>query len=838
MRHPSQDTLVTDEAGHWRRSATDGLGRLVEVDEPNSTTATVTACPAQGDPIWVTTYTNDALSNLTAVIQGGSHNRSFSYDSLKRMTQSTNPEPGTINYTYDLNGNVITKTDGRNITSTYAYDDLNRVTEITYTDPTPTVNYTYDQSACLGLSACYNIGHRTTMTDGGGTENLAYDKMGRELLEQRTTNSITKSTTYTYDLAGDLATLTYPSGRTITYTYDSAGRPSDAVDTANSINYAVGSCSNGATSPTTGACYAPQGALSQIQNGTNLVSTYLFSTRLQPCWMYATTGTGLATNTACNASDPGAGNILDLQYNFNSGHDNGNVIGITNNRSGQTGRTQSFTYDQVNRIVSGQSTATTGSTCWGETYTLDQWANLSATGALSGYTGCTQDSLSISVNSNNQISSMGFAYDFAGNLTSVGPDSYIYNAESEIRQAVLSTSTTYVYDGDGNRLEKSQPPSGLYKIYWYGAGTEILDESDGSGNFTNEYVFFGGKRIAMRNVSAGNIYYYEEDMLGSSRTMVQAGQTSVCFDADFLPFGYEKDVTTTCTQNYKFEGKERDTETNNDDFGARYYSSQFGRWLSADWSSVPAPVPYANLTNPQTLNLYAMVSDNPESFADLDGHCGQIVPGAAIATQPCSNPGSNTHEDEGNGFNSGISSAECSMGSCQTQAEESAQSSQIAAQQAANQQKKKANPLKDDKGNVVVGASGQPALIPAGFDTGVVLRAGKVDGLLLDDPNGGSLLSLKDLSNFRRGGKWDLQRLSGTFDVRFVDSATILIGMYAAAAGISRNDILGLENDVAKGGKYGAGTQMDPIYTHLPARNVTNTDIGMRLVQSGAISVP
>jgi hypothetical protein len=34
-------------------------------------------------------------------------------------------------------------------------------------------------------------------------------------------------------------------------------------------------------------------------------------------------------------------------------------------------------------------------------------------------------------------------------------------------------------------------------------------------------------------------------------------------------------------------------------------------------------VPYANLTNPQTLNLYAMVGDNPESFADLDGHEAQ-----------------------------------------------------------------------------------------------------------------------------------------------------------------------------------------------------------------------
>jgi RHS repeat-associated protein len=79
-------------------------------------------------------------------------------------------------------------------------------------------------------------------------------------------------------------------------------------------------------------------------------------------------------------------------------------------------------------------------------------------------------------------------------------------------------------------------------------------------------------------------------------------------------------LNNTCAQNYKFEGKERDSETNNDDFGARYYSSAFGRWTSPDWSAIPAPVPYANLSNPQTLNLYAMVSDNPEAFADLDGH--------------------------------------------------------------------------------------------------------------------------------------------------------------------------------------------------------------------------
>jgi RHS repeat-associated protein len=152
----------------------------------------------------------------------------------------------------------------------------------------------------------------------------------------------------------------------------------------------------------------------------------------------------------------------------------------------------------------------------------------------------------------------------------------------------------------------------------YGSGGDILAETDASGNTTAEYIFFGGKRIAMLPASSTPIYYVE-DMLGTSR-VIATNTGVVCYDADFYPYGGERSYTNTCPQNYKFEGKERDTETGNDDFGARYYSNRFGRWLSADWSSVPAPVPYANLTNPQTLNLYAMVADDPESFADLDGH--------------------------------------------------------------------------------------------------------------------------------------------------------------------------------------------------------------------------
>jgi RHS repeat-associated protein len=86
---------------------------------------------------------------------------------------------------------------------------------------------------------------------------------------------------------------------------------------------------------------------------------------------------------------------------------------------------------------------------------------------------------------------------------------------------------------------------------------------------------------------------------------------------------------------YKFTGKERDTESGLDEFGARYYSSSLGRFMIPDWAGKPTAVPYASFGNPQSLNLYSYVNNNPTTTRDPDGHCLEdacVIEGGIVVT--------------------------------------------------------------------------------------------------------------------------------------------------------------------------------------------------------------
>jgi RHS repeat-associated protein len=79
---------------------------------------------------------------------------------------------------------------------------------------------------------------------------------------------------------------------------------------------------------------------------------------------------------------------------------------------------------------------------------------------------------------------------------------------------------------------------------------------------------------------------------------------------------YDERIRSRCT------GKERDAESGLDNFGARYDSSTLGRFMTPDWAARPTTVPYANFGDPQSLNLYGYVRNDPVSQVDADGHFG------------------------------------------------------------------------------------------------------------------------------------------------------------------------------------------------------------------------
>ncbi|MBS1813671.1 MAG: RHS repeat-associated core domain-containing protein [Acidobacteria bacterium] len=113
--------------------------------------------------------------------------------------------------------------------------------------------------------------------------------------------------------------------------------------------------------------------------------------------------------------------------------------------------------------------------------------------------------------------------------------------------------------------------------------------------------------------------HHASEQLGTAQMELSSFGYPV-WKGEFAPFGQELSDPSTTTNRYKFTGKERDAESGLDYFGARYYSSTVGRWMSPDWAQKAEPVPYAKMDNPQSLNLYGYVGNNPINQVDADGH--------------------------------------------------------------------------------------------------------------------------------------------------------------------------------------------------------------------------
>jgi RHS repeat-associated protein len=152
--------------------------------------------------------------------------------------------------------------------------------------------------------------------------------------------------------------------------------------------------------------------------------------------------------------------------------------------------------------------------------------------------------------------------------------------------------------------------------YWRGPTGDPIFESSLTGANQEEYIFFNGERIARRDVASGAIHYYFSDHLGSHAvvdTVSSSGTITCDQDIDYYPYGgVVHDYCGSTPQHYRFTGKERDAESGNDYFGARYYGPNLARFMVPD----PAGNAVADPANPQSWNLYAYVLNNPLSYSD------------------------------------------------------------------------------------------------------------------------------------------------------------------------------------------------------------------------------
>jgi RHS repeat-associated protein len=625
-------TDIYDEARHHWQQTVDGLGRLIDVKEPDSTNS----------PTLETKYSYDALSNLLNVNQlGASGNtprvRSFTYDGLSRLIIAVNPETGTVCYGqlsgssctngYDGNGNLQYRTDARGVVTHYAYDALNRITTKTYpTIPagvasTSTVNYLYDipvggwgwpaqtSPSYPSTQQTNLVGRLSQVTLGIAGANAwtvyGYDVLGRTVLKSECLpidcGNNHHDIHFRYDVAGNLTF--YDRGLNavensvnpnqgfyfggFTQTYDGAGNLASVTgDTAGT---------NRATNILSGTDYFPNG-----QRYTAL-ELGIYNDK------YSVTNRSWYTGEV--VTDPASKTVWQTSaHRINTGTVNTTTDTVVGNWS--------YTYDQLNRL------ATAAGPSGHLSYTIDAFGNKSGQTVTSGTGPSPQGYL---VAANNALTGNGLTYDASGNVTYDGFHHYTYDAEGRLYG--MDGTTCYTYDGDGDRVARTNcnvsgagfgTITGVLAEFLYDTDHRLLAEVNAATQgMANGNIWAGGQLVAQdapdANVTTATATQLRiTDQVGSLRGLLDLGEHVVQSCTSF-PYGDGATCSTPADQ--FFTGKERDAETSLDYSGARYYNSTLGRFTSPD----PSGLFYANPGNPQSLNLYSYAQNNPLTNTDPTG---------------------------------------------------------------------------------------------------------------------------------------------------------------------------------------------------------------------------
>ncbi len=642
---PSPDGVVNGPSTTFQY---DGVGQLVEIDDPRGGRTTFSYTP-QGlvsslrDAVGaVTSYEYDARGRRTAVVDALGGRTMFTYDAMGRVTRATAPDASHTDTAYDYRGRRSSTTDATGHTTQYGYDDADRLTRVTDAANNTTV-YSYDtennligiQDASGHLTAfSYNADRQVVQTTfpSGLSETYSYDAVGNILTK---TDRNGAQTTYAYDPFNRLTSKVYADGSEVDYTYDLLGRLTQAsgtgangtfgftydslgrlVQTSTQYSFLAGqplvnSYAYDAASNRISLTNPQGGVTAYTYDGDNRVAAITDFAGSTFGFGYDPLGrrTSLARPNGVNTSYAydAASHLLSVLHQSATATLDGTVYtyDASGNRTSRTALpsalTSSFSYDplyqltQVTRSSDGQVT---------EKYTYDAVGNrLTSPGAPYTYDP-----------SNELVSREGVPFTYNANGDRVtkgsGANQFVYGWDSENRLTSVNLPSggalSFRYDPFGRRISKTNPSGTTIYVY---DGENVIEELNASGGLGERYTYGPGIDEPLVGQRQPQIFYYEADGLGSITSLTGTdGTLAATYTYD--SFGFLTNSTGSATNWRRYTAREFDSDTGLYYNRARYYDSQIGRFISED--------PLRFFAGP---NFFQYVRNNPTDFEDPSGLC-------------------------------------------------------------------------------------------------------------------------------------------------------------------------------------------------------------------------